>query len=77
MGVWCSACRDHGRAVQVDPIKPTLKPPGNKSLKLNSDEPLSSSGFECKLRRYTMDNPENQTRAGNNGAVVGRCRLTL
>ena len=25
---------DHGMAVQVDPIKPTLKPPGTKRFKL-------------------------------------------
>ena len=30
-----------GRAVQVDPIKPTLKAPGTKRLKLKCDEPLS------------------------------------
>jgi hypothetical protein len=29
--------------VQVDPIKPTLKPPGSKRLKLIYDGPLSIS----------------------------------
>ena len=29
-----------GRAVQVDPIKPTLKAPGIKRLKLRYDKPL-------------------------------------
>jgi hypothetical protein len=28
--------RNHGRAVQVNPIKPTLKPPGSERLKLNA-----------------------------------------
>ena len=46
--------RDHGRAVQVDPIKPKLKPPGTKRLKLKSDDSLSSFGFNFNLRRYTM-----------------------
>ena len=43
----------HGRAVQVDPIKPTLKAPGTKRLKLNVDEPLSSFALNVNLRRYS------------------------
>jgi len=39
---------DHGRAVQVAPIKPTLKAPGTKRLR------LSNVGFKLNLRRYTM-----------------------
>jgi hypothetical protein len=42
-----------GRAVQVDPIKPTLKAPGTKRLKLYYDEPPSNFGFKCNLRHYT------------------------
>ena len=38
----------HGRAVQVDPIKPT----GTKRLKLNYFAPLSSFAFKFNLRRY-------------------------
>jgi len=41
-----------GRAVQVDPIKPTLKAPGIKLLKLNCDKQLSSFAFKFNLRRY-------------------------
>ena len=33
--------RFHGRAVQVDPIKPTLKAPGLKRFKLKYDKSLS------------------------------------
>jgi len=44
----------HGRTVQVDPIKPTLKPPGTKRLKLKYDELLSSFAFNFNLRRCTM-----------------------
>jgi len=42
-----------GRAVQVDPIKPTLKAPGTKRLKLKYDELLSHLAFKFNLRRYT------------------------
>ena len=43
-----------GRAVQVDPIKPTLKAPGSGRLKLKCDEPLSNFAFKFNLRRYTQ-----------------------
>jgi hypothetical protein len=39
--------------VQVDPIKPTLKPPRTKRLKRKCDEPLSNFAFNINLRRYT------------------------
>ena len=42
-----------GRAVQVNPIKPMLKAPGTKRLKLTYDEPLSSFAFKFNLCRYT------------------------
>ena len=41
-----------GRAVQVDPIKPTLKPPGTKRLKLKCDILGLTSAFKFKSRRY-------------------------
>jgi len=44
----------HGRAGQVDPIKPKLKPPGTKRLKLDCDVRLSTSAFKFILRRYIM-----------------------
>jgi hypothetical protein len=49
--------RHHGvrrssRAVQVDPIKPTLKAPGTERLKLECEELLSNFGFNFNLRRY-------------------------
>jgi len=47
----------HGRAVQVDPIKPMLKAPGYKRLKLNYDRLLSillsNFAFKFNLRRYS------------------------
>jgi len=42
-----------GRSVQIDPIKPKLKPPGIKRLKLNCDMLLSTSAFRINLRRYS------------------------
>ena len=42
-----------GRAVQVDPMKPKLKPPGTTRLKLKCDELLPNSAFKFNLRRYT------------------------
>ena len=47
-----AARRRRGRAVQVDPIKATLKAPGTKRLKLKCDEPLLSFAFKYNLRRY-------------------------
>jgi hypothetical protein len=60
-----------GRAVQVDPIKPTLKAPGTKRLKLKYDEPLLSFGFKFKLRRYTTDpaSPSTNT-VGTHGSCL-------
>jgi len=42
-----------GRAVQVDPRKPTLKAPGTSRLKLKYYELLSSFDLNFNLRRYT------------------------
>jgi len=41
--------------VQVDPIKPQLKPPGTKCLKVKCDALLSNSAFKFNLRRYTKE----------------------
>ena len=77
----------HGKAVQVDPIKPTLKAPGTKRLKLKFDKPLSSFAFTFNLRRYNMvGNAYTLAYAPNSVeswkgqkllTKVGRCRLTL
>ena len=39
--------------MQVDPIKPTLKAPRTKRLKLKYNKLLSSFAFNFNLRRYT------------------------
>jgi hypothetical protein len=40
--------------VLVDPLKPILKAPKTKRLKLKYDEPPSEFAFNFNLRRYTM-----------------------
>jgi len=70
----------HGRPVQVDAIKPTLKAPGTKRLKLRCDVLLSTSAFKFKLRRYTMEDEDDDMippRQHDGDTTVGRCRLTL
>ena len=53
-GLTASVIRDgNGRAVQVDPVKPTLKQPGTKRLKLKCDILLSTSSLKFNLRRHT------------------------
>ena len=44
----------------VDPIKPTLKPTGNKRLKLQCDILLSTSAFRFNLRRYNEADEKEQ-----------------
>ena len=49
--------------MQADPIKPTLKAPGPKGLKLNCEVLLSTSAYKFNLRRYTVgDLPEDPGR---------------
>ena len=40
--------------MQIDPIKPTLKPSGTKRLKLKHDALLSNFAFNFNLRRYRV-----------------------
>jgi hypothetical protein len=83
-GGWGRAAR--GRAVQVDPIKPTLKPPGTKRLKLEYGKLLSRFALNFNLRRYSVawrdvgdPAPEDLEKdaAADAAPVVGRCRLPL
>ena len=52
----------HGKAVQVDPMKPTFKAPGSNRLKLNYDQLLSNFAFSFNLRRYSMDGYDGRAR---------------
>ena len=42
-----------GKAVQVEPMKPVLTPPGSMLLKLRHDGPLSNFAFDFNVRRYS------------------------
>ena len=57
-----------GRTVQLDPIKPTLKPAGSKRLKLKYVKLLSTFAFKFNSRRYT---PASAAAAAAAGAGVG------
>ncbi len=46
-----------GTAVQVGPMKPTLKAPKSKLLKLENEKVLSNYAFEFNLRRYNKGAP--------------------
>ena len=41
--------------MQVDSIKPMLKAPETKRLKLKCDDSLSNFGFKVNLRRYNKN----------------------
>ena len=56
--------------MQVDPIKPTLKAPGTKRLKLTYHKLLSSFAFKFNLRRYLEVAPVD-----HDDAKMGCCRL--
>ena len=56
-----------GEAVQLDPIKPKLKPPGTKHSKLKCDDLVSNFAFNFGLRRY---NKEQLTGVATAGTVT-------
>jgi hypothetical protein len=47
--------------VQVDPVKPKLKPHGTKRLKLKYDKPLSKFAFKFNLHHYNKVKDANGT----------------
>ena len=59
----------HGEAVQIDPIKHTLKAPGLSVLILKYDEPLSNFAFNFNLRLYNT--------AGEKVRALANPRITL
>jgi len=61
--------RLRGEAVQADPIKPMLKAPGTKRLKLQHDEPLSSFAFKSNVRCYSEE--EGEAKEGGEGEAGG------
>jgi len=71
------ARRRRGRVVQVDPLKPKLKPPGSKRLKLKCDVLLSNFAFKFNLRRYTGGPPPPARRCAGHALVPHRAGLIL
>jgi hypothetical protein len=65
-----------GWAVQVDPIKPTLKPPGIKRLKLKRGELLSSFAFKSILRRFTEVSKLPRRRSESSHEIGARISCT-
>jgi hypothetical protein len=61
--------------VQVDPVKPTLKPPVINRLKLRYDKLLPNFAYKFNLRRY--NEVVSCVFRALGATVVGRCRLTL
>jgi len=66
-----------GKAVQVDPTKPTLKAPGTKRLNLHYDKPLSTFPFKFNWRHHIWGTAGYIAVLKYLSPVVGRCRLTL
>jgi len=62
----------HGEAVQVDPMRPMLKAPGTKRLKLKYHKLLSSFAFEFNLRRYSTATSTSSCTATSRRARWGR-----
>jgi len=62
-------------------MKPKLKPPGTKRLKLTYDKLLSNVAFKSNLRRYilglTLPGVEVPIMSRSHSTMVGRCSLTL
>jgi hypothetical protein len=74
-----AAANKVGRCRLIDPIKPVLKPPGTKHLKLKCGMLPSTSAFEFSLRRFNKGWEEAEAVASDSAvldAEVGRRRLT-
>ena len=59
-----------GRVVQVDTMKPKLKPPGTNHLKLMCDMLLSTSAFKLNVRRYSWAARASRARAARARATT-------
>jgi hypothetical protein len=60
-------------------MKPKLKPPSTKRLKLKHDEPLSTFTFTFNLRRFSseIEGEIGMVQVGAHARLmVRRCRLT-
>jgi len=63
----------HGRVVQIDPIKPKLKPPRYERLELRYDGPLSNAAFKFNLRCYTTVTLYSQSERRNVTQPAAAC----
>jgi hypothetical protein len=66
--------------VQVDPVKPKLKPPGTEILKLTCDILLSTSAIRFILRRYSKVHAALDAREKQMASMrlrVSQCLLLL
>jgi len=57
--------------VQVDPIKPMLKPPGTQHLKLKCDIVLSTFAFNFNLHHCSAGEDRQRLRGSLRAAVAG------
>jgi hypothetical protein len=64
-------------AVQVNPSRPKLKPPGTIRLKLEYDELLSSCAFKFNLPRYILALRRATYAALGRAVQVDRIKPTL
>jgi hypothetical protein len=66
----------HGGTVQVDPIRPTLKPLGTTHLKLKHNEVLFKFAFKFNLRRYSTAAPAAAPRRAtpSRGSPRSKCK---
>ena len=64
-----------GEAVQVDPFKPKLKPPGTKRLKLKYDELPSNFAFKFNLRRYSEGSKTIPCNAVGDFSIAGHATM--
>jgi len=63
--------------VQVDPIKPKLKPPGTKRLKLNCDILLSTCALKSNMRHYSKVERSWEGIAGRGFLIPNSAQLEL
>ena len=66
-----------GRAVELDPIKPTLIAPGTNLLTLKYIEPLSTFAFKFNVRHYMkacLPCPRWRPPTATCSSTLGRCR---
>jgi len=67
--LWGAAGR--GGAVQLEPMKPTLKPPGSERMKVRCDDVLSNFALTFQLRLYNAVRNVHVKPASRSGRLSG------